>query len=90
MLGACYGAVTALAAWWLFDDIAAGVVISKTVGITVWLNISMASLIGPGLPLLFQLLRKEPTSITGPYLGSLLDVLAVLNYFLIAQLFLPK
>ena len=89
LLGACYGAITALAAWWLFDDIAAGVVISKTVGISVWINISMASLIGPGLPLLFQWLRKEPTSVTGPYLASLLDVLAVLNYFVIAQFLLP-
>jgi magnesium transporter len=89
LLGTCYGAITALAAWWLFDDILAGNLISKIVGITVWFNISVASLLGPGLPLLFQWLRREPTSVTGPYLGSLLDVLAVLNYFVIAELLLP-
>ncbi len=90
LLGACYAAITAAVAWWMFNDIPGGAVIAQTVGAAIWLNISMASLIGPGLPLLFQHLRKEPTSITGPYLSSLLDVLAILNYFLIAELLLPS
>ena len=66
LLGACYGAITALAAWWLFDDIAAGVVISKTVGISVWINISMASLIGPGLPVCsFSGCARNPPPLPG-------------------------
>jgi magnesium transporter len=89
LLGACYGGITAAAAWWLFSDIPGVRVIGTTIGTTVWLNISMASLVGPGLPLLLQRLRREPTAITGPYLASLLDVLAVLNYFLVAELMLP-
>lgn len=89
LLGACYGAIAAAAAWWLFNDLADGSLVAKTVGIAVWVNISLASLIGPGLPLLFQRLRREPASITGPYLSSLLDVLAILSYFLIAELLLP-
>lgn len=89
LLGACYGGITAAAAWWLFSDIPGVRVIGTTIGTTVWLNISMASLIGPGLPLLLQRMRREPTAITGPYLASLLDVLAVLNYFLVAELMLP-
>jgi magnesium transporter len=90
LLGVCYGAIAAAAAWWMFDDIPNGNLISKTVGIAVWFNISLASLIGPGLPLLFQRLRREPTSVTGPYLSSLLDVLAILNYFVVAELLLPS
>lgn len=90
LLGACYAAIAAAVAWLMFNDIPGGRVISQTVGAAIWLNISLASLIGPGLPLLFQRLRKAPTSITGPYLSSLLDVLAILNYFLIAELLLPS
>jgi len=89
LLGACYGGITAAAAWWLFSDIQEVGVLSTTIGTTVWLNISLASLIGPGLPLLLQRLGREPTAITGPYLASLLDLLAVLNYFLVAELMLP-
>ena len=54
-----------------------------------WAAEMLGPLLPPGLPLLFQWLRKEPTSVTGPYLASLLDVLAVLNYFVIAQFLLP-
>jgi len=88
LLGACYGGITAAAAWWLFNDIPEVRVLGITIGTTVWLNISLASLIGPGLPLLLQRLGRQPTAITGPYLASLLDVLAVLNYFLVAELML--
>lgn len=89
LLGACYGAITGAVAWFMFDDIVGGSLIGETVAISVWLNISMASLVGPGLPMLFQKLRNDPTLVTGPYLSSLLDVLAILNYFLIAELLLP-
>lgn len=89
LLGACYGGIGGLASWLLFNDISGGLVVSQIVGLTLWCNITLASLIGPGLPMLFQKWRNDPTVVTGPYLGSLLDVLAIINYFLVAELLLP-
>jgi magnesium transporter len=86
LLGVCYGVLAGAAAWLMFSDILGGVLIGKIVVLSVWLNITLASLLGPGLPLLFQRLRGDPTIVTGPYLNSLLDVLAILNYFLIAEI----
>lgn len=89
LLGACYGGISGAVAWLMFNDISGGVIVGEIVGAAVWLNIGMASLMGPGLPMLFQKLRNNPTVVTGPYLTSLLDALAILNYFLIAETLLP-
>jgi magnesium transporter len=89
LLGACYGAITGVVAWFMFPDLGGGTLIGQTVGISIWLNITLASLIGPGLPMLLQKLSNNPTLVTGPYLGSLLDLIAIFNYFLVAELLLP-
>ncbi len=89
LLGVCYGGISGLVTWLMFNDIRGGTIVSQIVGITVCANIGLASLIGPGLPMLFQKWRNDPTVVTGPYLSSLLDVLAIINYFLIAELLLP-
>jgi magnesium transporter len=88
LLGACYGAITGAVAWLMFNDLVGGTLIGETVAISIWLNISVASLIGPGLPMLFQKLSDNPTLVTGPYLSSLLDLLAIFNYFLVAEILL--
>jgi Mg/Co/Ni transporter MgtE len=38
--------------------------------------------------MLFQKLSDNPTLVTGPYLSSLLDLLAIFNYFLVAEILL--
>jgi magnesium transporter len=89
LLGACYGGITGAVAWLMFNELVGGTVIGEIVAISIWLNISLASLIGPGLPMLFEKLSDNPTLVTGPYLSSLLDLLAIFNYFLVAEILLP-
>jgi len=49
---------------------------------------TLAATLSRALPLVFERLGRDPSLVPGPLLSSLLDVLGVVNYFLIARWFL--
>jgi magnesium transporter len=83
-LGLVYGLASGLLAWFLFDTL----VVEKIVGITVLVNTTLAATLSRGLPLLFERIHQNPAMVPGPLLSSILDVLGIVNYFLIARWFL--
>lgn len=84
VLGLVYGLASGGLAWFLFGT----PVLEKIVGVTVFVNTTLAATLSRALPLVFERVGRDPSLVPGPLLGSLLDVLGVVNYFLIARWFL--
>ncbi len=82
LLGAFYGVILALYGLWMYDSLQLG----QVVGLTILTNMAGAALLAVSLPMLFVRLNADPAVATGPFVTTAIDVLGVLNYFVIASL----
>ena len=63
--------------------------VAYVVGISLFAISVLASFAGSALPLLFHLLKRDPALMSGPFITTIVDVLGVLIYFMLARLLLP-
>lgn len=82
LLGIFYGTILAGYGYWMYESLQLG----QVVGLTILINMTGAALLAVSLPMLFVRLRTDPAVATGPFVTTAIDVLGVLNYFLIATL----
>ena len=59
-----------------------------TVGMTMIAVVTLATVLGAVLPLIFKRIRLDPAVVSGPFIASILDVVALLIYLEIARLIL--
>jgi len=81
LLGVAYGVLLAAFGWFFFEDIR----LAEVVGLTLLVNMTGAALLAMVLPLTFFRLGADPAIATGPFVTTAIDILGVLNYFLIAS-----
>lgn len=78
LLGIFYGALLGVAAMLLVGlKPAAGLAI----GLSLWLSMAMAAIVGTTLPVLFKSLRIDPAVATGPFVTTSVDLLGLLAFF---------
>ncbi|MCB1943662.1 MAG: magnesium transporter [Candidatus Accumulibacter sp.] len=81
LLGSFYGVILAVYGYLIHDSIALG----EVVGLTILGNMTGAALLAVLLPMIFQRLKVDPAVATGPFVTTAIDILGVLNYFVIAS-----
>ncbi|WP_416676637.1 magnesium transporter [Egbenema bharatensis] len=80
-LGGMLAAITIAWAYWLQDDLQVAIV----VGISLFAISLLASLAGSGLPFLFRWLKRDPALMSAPFITTIVDVLGVSIYFMVAR-----
>tara|TARA_A100001015_G_C15031898_1_gene733784 strand:- start:2044 stop:3432 length:1389 start_codon:yes stop_codon:yes gene_type:complete len=60
------------------------IIISTCVGLTIAVNMSLASLIGASLPIILKALNIDPAVASAPFISSTLDIISQIIYFTIA------
>lgn len=84
-MGAIVGVVAFGRAWFLEQE----VLISLVVGVTMMLIVFLAIGTGIALPLISKKCGLDPAVLAGPITTSVVDIVGLIIYFKIAQLFLP-
>lgn len=82
LLGLFYGLILAIYGYFMYDSFALG----QTIGLTILVNMTGAAVLAVAMPMMFVRLKVDPAVATGPFVTTAIDVLGVLNYFLIASL----
>jgi magnesium transporter len=59
--------------------------IALTVGLAMICVVTFATVLGAVLPLVFKRLRLDPAVVSGPFIASVLDVVALFIYLEIAR-----
>jgi len=80
LLGCFYGVILGIYGWFMHNSLALG----EVVGLTILGNMTGAALLAVLLPMLFQRIKVDPAVATGPFVTTAIDILGVLNYFVIA------
>jgi len=65
-----------------------GASVGVVVGLSLALTVIAASLVGCALPIMFKVLNRDPGAVSGPLLGTIMDVLSVAIYVGIGTLFM--
>ena len=81
LLGGFYGVILAIYGSVVYDNYRLG----EVVGLTILGNMTGAALLAVLLPIMFQRLKVDPAVATGPFVTTAIDILGVLNYFVIAS-----
>jgi magnesium transporter len=81
LLGSFYGVILAVYGYAVYNSIALG----QVVGLTILVNMTGAALLAVLLPMFFQRVKVDPAVATGPFVTTAIDILGVLNYFVIAS-----
>jgi magnesium transporter len=81
ILGGFYGLIIALYGYLMHHSLQLG----QVVGLTILGNMTGAALLAVLLPMMFQRLKVDPAVATGPFVTTAIDILGVLNYFVIAS-----
>lgn len=84
LLGSFYGIVLGAFGLYVFNSPELG----EVVGLTILLNMTGAAILAILLPMFFHRIGTDPAIATGPFVTTAIDVLGVLNYFVIASLLL--
>ncbi len=84
LVGAVTGAVVALIAVIFEQDAYIGIV----VGLSLALTVIAASLVGCALPLTLKAFKRDPGAVSGPLLGTTMDVISLAIYLVIGRLLL--
>jgi cation transporter-like permease len=79
VLGGFYGVILAAYGYLMHDSLQLG----QVVGLTILGNMTGAALLAVLLPMIFQRLKVDPAVATGPFVTTAIDILGVLNYFVI-------
>ena len=80
LLGCFYGVILGLYGYLMHNSLALG----EVVGLTILGNMTGAALLAVALPMMFQRIKVDPAVATGPFVTTAIDILGVLNYFVIA------
>ena len=86
MLGILYGILLGIFANISFSDAPGSLGI--VVGLSICISMIVAATVGTVIPLVLRKLDIDPAVATGPFVTTIIDILGVLFYFLIAGLFL--
>ena len=86
LLGILYGILLGIFANILFSDAPGSLGI--VVGLSICISMIVAATVGTVIPLILRKLDIDPAVATGPFVTTIIDILGVLFYFLIAGLFL--
>jgi magnesium transporter len=81
VLGGFYGVILAIYGYLVHHSIQLG----QVVGLTILGNMTGAALLAVLLPMIFQRMKVDPAVATGPFVTTAIDILGVLNYFVIAS-----
>ena len=84
LVGAATGAVVAVIAAVFEQDASIGIV----VGLSLTLTVVAASLVGCALPLTLKAFKRDPGTVSGPLLGTTMDVVSLAIYLVIGRLLL--
>ncbi|MEO5331309.1 MAG: magnesium transporter [Magnetococcus sp. YQC-5] len=82
MMGGLLALLAVWLSWWLFHD----PFVAQTVGLTLLVNMLMATLIAATMPALFKRFGADPSLAQGPIVVMVLHVVSVTSYLLIATL----
>ncbi|MEF8729292.1 MAG: magnesium transporter [Accumulibacter sp.] len=80
-LGGFYGVILAIYGYFMHHSLQLG----QVVGLTILGNMTGAALLAVLLPMMFQRMKVDPAVATGPFVTTAIDILGVLNYFVIAS-----
>ena len=81
LLGCFYGVILGIYGYFMHNSLALG----EVVGLTILGNMTGAALLAVLLPMMFQRIKVDPAVATGPFVTTAIDILGVLNYFVIAS-----
>ncbi|HMW17250.1 MAG TPA: magnesium transporter [Accumulibacter sp.] len=81
VLGGFYGCILGVYGYAVHHSLQLG----QVVGLTILGNMTGAALLAVLLPMMFQRLKVDPAVATGPFVTTAIDILGVLNYFVIAS-----
>jgi len=84
LVGAFTGGVVAIISVAFHQATSVGIVVGLSLGLTV----IAASLVGCALPVTLKVFRRDPGAISGPLLGTTMDVLSLAIYLFIGRLLL--
>jgi magnesium transporter len=95
VLGLAYGAMVFVVAWGLLrSPIGAGnvpaVQAGLIVGLSLFLSMLIAAVIGTSLPVLLKLIGLDPARAAGPFVTTAVDVLGSVVYLTMASLLLAR
>ena len=62
--------------------------LAVTIGLAMVAVVTLATVLGAVLPLIFKRIKLDPAVVSGPFIASILDVAALLIYLEIARLIL--
>lgn len=82
LLGLTYGVLLGAYGYLRFDDDG---LVGGAVGASICVAMSLASVLGAGIPVGLSRLRVDPAVATGPVVTTLVDVLGIIVYFTIAR-----
>lgn len=95
MLGITYGIILGLFAMFRFmgsepplGGMAFGLSFGFTVGIAIICSMFIAATTGAFIPMILKKSKIDPAIATGPFVTTSIDILGIIVYFLVAQLFL--
>jgi magnesium transporter len=84
LVGVVTGGVVAAVSYAFNQEASVGVV----VGLSLALTVVAASLVGCGLPVTLKVFKRDPGALSGPLLGTTMDVLSLAIYLAIGRLLL--
>ena len=91
LMGSIYGAFLAGVAVMVYQgDPANAGGLAGAVGLSVCASMTVAAVVGAGLPLVFHRLSIDPAVATGPFVTTVVDIAGILMYFAIAQALIPQ
>jgi len=88
ILGVFYGLFIGIVASVTYRAEPVFIPLAISVGLAVVASMSVAALVGSGIPLLFEKINVDPAIATGPFVTTAVDIVSVSCYFMIATLLL--
>lgn len=85
-IGALFGTMVALTTWGWQANVYLGIV----VGLSMLINMTMATIIGTFTPFALKSLKIDPAIASGPVIATTIDILGLTIYFSLVTLFLLK
>ena len=85
LVGLCVGVVVAIVGgirgYWIENSFR----MALTVGLAMVSVVTIATMLGAVLPLIFKRIKLDPAVVSGPFIASVLDIVALLIYLEIAK-----
>ena len=75
---------------WTMEFFDSAAKVSGLVAISLFTAVTISKVIGAALPILASLLKLDPALLSGPLLTTVMDIISLVIYFLIAMAFFPQ